>query len=607
MTREGLRATSQTGKVWSQYCTVLMWKYDLSNKRTKKPFVLARGMANKPLFQSTGDSLLKIKNDFEGTLVKHIEGLIKGALENVPRSSKSLSSSLGRYSDRNSVKNIDELLSLLMGINQNFSNQISSFEKQHSALIDRHVKTLKNKIAREKTARITYYQIFESKHQELLSHNSPIDKDSEDILNNKPFDNWLTKQCKSIIDTVSVLSLLSDNTKLVEYLESTNISDLITKLIKHETYQRIGRDQLEWDILAPFQYGLSSLLLDKIAPIYITFRTSKQEFFTSKYVDERLLSDLTLEQNNRLHPNEQSFLVGFINELLKTIYKRNKTEYDSLKHKYKDSFEDVSKIVIAVDEVSDFHIFDLYSIISLSDKSKNSITFSGDLMQRIQEVGIQNWNDVSKIISKLKKNKLNVSYRQSPTLLNLASLIYKKSTSKDLAIIPYLEKHDNEPEAIYKVSSDENTKIRWIANRVLEIYDQYRGEMPSVAIFLSSDKLIEEFARCLEDIEDLADVGIRVKACKNGEVLGTGSTIRVFSLKYIKGLEFEAVIFHNLDDLFLEGLSNESVLRNIYVGLSRATFYTAVTLKQPWNKELEFLRNGFSDKKSWQNQIMFNV
>src|SRR5690606_1161300 len=97
-----------------------------------------------------------------------------------------------------------------------------------------------------------------------------------------------------------------------------------------------------------------------------------------------------------------------------------------------------------------------------------------------------------------------------------------------------------------------------------------------------------------------ADIGIYVKACRDGEVLGEKDTIRIFSIDKIKGLEFEAVFFHNLDAIQQQDLSEELLLKYLYVGLSRATFYLGVTLSDDFSGSLEFLQSAIDVREnSW--------
>ena len=52
--------------------------------------------------------------------------------------------------------------------------------------------------------------------------------------------------------------------------------------------------------------------------------------------------------------------------------------------------------------------------------------------------------------------------------------------------------------------------------------------------------------------------------------------MRIFSVEYIKGLEFESVIFHDIDSL--QSSTNADLLgKFLYVGISRAAYHLALT------------------------------
>ena len=605
MTKEGLRATSHTGKVWSQYRTSLIWKYDLSNKKTKKPFLLCRDKEYCSLFASCGESFIELRSAFEKALIADLNQTLNGLLENVSASTMKLSSSLKQHINTMKVTNVIGFINLCVEINKKFGPEILVFKEEFEERLGKSATILKNNIKRDNSILLFMQQKFSTYYSISIPNSSEFNSEVDKMLGYNSFENWLFTQSSHIVKTAAGYSLLEDEKKYNDYLVSNKVDPIFLRLFKIATIRDLGKVQSEWEVLTVFKDSISSLILDRIAPAYLSFRKSSTGLATLKHVNTEILSKLTHNEDNRLHPNEQSFLVGMINEILKNVYRNSRAEYDNLNHKYKNAFEEISKMVIAVDEVSDFHLLDLFGIFSLGDKVKSSITLCGDIMQRIEDVGIYHWDDIQVLNSSLKKHQLGTSYRQSPTLLQLASVIFKESTSEELNIKPYLEKHENEPKVICKISSDEEVKIRWIANKILEIYDFYGGEMPSVAVFLSSEDLIESFATNLGNVDDLADVGIEVKACKNGEVLGSGSMVRVFSLRYIKGLEFEAVIFHNLDDLLNQGSSPDTLLRKVYVGLSRATFYLAVSLSDNWCKELNFLTDCFSNEDSWQTKNLF--
>ena len=60
-------------------------------------------------------------------------------------------------------------------------------------------------------------------------------------------------------------------------------------------------------------------------------------------------------------------------------------------------------------------------------------------------------------------------------------------------------------------------------------------------------------------------------------MLGDKNSVRVFPVEFIKGLEFEAVFFHNIDSIEKNQKDKDLVVRYLYVGLSRAAFYLGIT------------------------------
>ena len=179
----------------------------------------------------------------------------------------------------------------------------------------------------------------------------------------------------------------------------------------------------------------------------------------------------------------------------------------------------------------------------------------------------------------LSKFELKISYRQTPTLVNLAREMYKDeighypSYSSDKEI-----DKENEPVPIACVSEDEDEKAEWIARRIIEIYKVYNSKMPSVAIFVGEDLNVSKFINTIYDTDLLN--GIDVVDCTGGRALNRSDLVRVFRLSEVKGMEFEVAFFHNLDEA-LSGRSTKIMKKYLYVGLSRATTHLAATFCNP--------------------------
>src|SRR5690606_6958416 len=98
---------------------------------------------------------------------------------------------------------------------------------------------------------------------------------------------------------------------------------------------------------------------------------------------------------------------------------------------------------------------------SLEDIDVSSVTLSGDLMQRLTNVGLREWDALRLFIPKLEPKELMVSYRQSSTLLKLAQEIYQNATQKKAEYMSYIEYDKNEPKPLLYINDDEDECIEW--------------------------------------------------------------------------------------------------------------------------------------------------
>lgn len=129
-----------------------------------------------------------------------------------------------------------------------------------------------------------------------------------------------------------------------------------------------------------------------------------------------------------------------------------------------------------------------------------------------------------------------------------------------------------------------------MVERILDIYRIY-GFLPSVAIFLPNENQLSEFAHKMGQYPELLGPGVDVVACHGGKVLGDPDSIRIFSIDKIKGLEFQAVFFHNIDEMVTEVKDEKLLLKHLYVGISRAAFFLALTANREFDGKLKFMRN----------------
>lgn len=615
MNQEGLLSDNRTVQVWEEYRSALVKAYGLIRPDRANAFLAYRKHNNKAFFLQNGKGIKAYRERFEHHLVVVTRKLLKPA-ESFKREGFLYASEVAqiqrilRESAPSSLMGLVTLLETLQtGPGQRLADDAKEFNEslreialriQMLSTQDEDRKALLYDLIRESlVAQVT--EIEEDEDEDLLEEDvqGTLDTEDEEALSEAALAKQLNIKIRAVIRKLASQSI-DQRAKL-----TTRQEDLMSLLIGTDQLDKaelkyLGEVLLFRKVFGRILRGTGSLLLTRLPAHYRSFRKSLYEQSVTDIVSIITLKAIVDEGGNtRLHPDEQSFLLGFINNLLKQLYSKKKRVYNNLKHGYKENYEETAKRVIAVDEASDFTLSDIYAIESLLKPEYASLTLCGDIMQRITNTGIREWKDVNTILEKVAENNLEISYRQSPTLLHIAKDIYERTTNKVSQYRPFMKSVDNEPKGLRLTSEDEAVKVEWIADRIMEIGKSMGGMVPSIAIFLPTGSNISAFARSLGDTDILADHDIRVMACQDGQALGDERTVRVFDIKHIKGLEFEAAFFHNLDGTLGSGYSSNMLLRNLYVGLSRATFYSAITTERELSEELAFLGQHFEEGGKW--------
>ena len=273
---------------------------------------------------------------------------------------------------------------------------------------------------------------------------------------------------------------------------------------------------------------------------------------------------------------ELSFQIFAANTLSKKLYKKNKTAYSTLvsnKNHVVKTYDAAARIIIGIDESTDFTPVELAAMASLGHPEYSCITLAGDQMQAFNENGITNWSQLRDGIffSPCSIMDLKLSYRQSRTLLDMAKKIYKRTLGKEAPYESYVTV-EREPSPLLFKSNNRQEKIKWLANRINSI-QKLKGYIPATAIFYPSEDK-EEINDFVEEMQDY----IMVESC----FVTSDVKVVVYPLSLVKGLEFEIAFFYDLDSI----QNTEMQQRYLYVGLSRATFYLGATSSTSWNEEL---------------------
>ncbi len=608
MKMEELTADTERVKVWSSHKNELVKAYKLVDTTTKRPFLIYNKSQGKSLLVNKPKSIQDIVSGFN----KFYLDFQKDKLNKVteidvsPFKWKNTGLSIQMYlNDKKNVKNIDELIRLFLNLNETYKAESDKIGEEYSTLIKQVASRIQIIITKESERAVALSDIlnqWKNSNQEEEEDDDDTEIELEDFeekdeQTNFDFERELFTKLKSLCRK-QALRKFDKNTKFSK--RDRELIKLIPEVEQQNEYEQLGQTAFFKKFFERVTKGVLANVLREIPMTYKKFRREQLTNGNSNW-DLPILDELVKkDKNSRIHADEQALLLHFTNSVCFSLSKGFQRQFNTLNHSYVTAYKNHCKPVIGIDEATDFSIIDLLAISSFRHPELSSVTLSGDIMQRMTTDGLTSWEDFSTMVSGTERMNLEVSYRQSPTLLSLAQSIYENSTGNKANYKSYIEKDEAEPKPLILVSEDDAEKLNWIAERIIEIYKAYGDSIPSIAIFLPNESQLEGFANRLGNLDTLSDVGILVKACRNGEVLGDKNTVRIFSIDKIKGLEFEAVFFHNLDELQTQNLPSDLLLKYLYVGLSRATFYLGLTVSQDLNSDLSFISDNFDKTgKTW--------
>jgi hypothetical protein len=244
---------------------------------------------------------------------------------------------------------------------------------------------------------------------------------------------------------------------------------------------------------------------------------------------------------------------------------------------------------VLIDEATDFSPIQLAIMSTLARPGTRSVFACGDFNQRVTSWGAKSIDAINWAIPGVASRQIAVAYRQSSQLHNLAKQIVEANGDCAAeAVLPEFADGAGVAPALAENIEPGLRTARWLADRIREI-DRFVGELPSIAVLVNSEDDVVPVSDALTAA--LEDQSIRVTACRNGQVKGSEGSVRVFNVEHIKGLEFEAVFFLEIDSL-LE-LHPELFNKYLYVGATRAATYFGMTCNGPLPPKLQSLRPAF--------------
>ena len=427
-------------------------------------------------------------------------------------------------------------------------------------------------------------EVEESKSEPVTSK---IQKKIYSLLHNEPIEHELSDDIQKWLKSYSYSKIgqkeMSDKHALMTEVILPVIDDKFTDDIR-----KIGKLML-FEQYAQYTRGVRSILLNTIPSQYKKFRSNliKTKFEGCNL--QLLRKIIQQDQGRDLHFQEQALLLGFINNLVKTI---KASGSGKTKHEYIEAYEEVSRPIIGIDEVTDFSVCEIYAMNSLLTREFNSLTLCGDMMQGMTTYGIKSWNELDSVIANQAPFEMKTSYRQSKKLLDLAVNLCKDTLEETPNFKAYMQSN-RVPAPLVCINENEQHKIEWISKRIEEVYRAYAENLPSIAIFVTDKGYIPHFIENLQATEFFISKGIKIY---DGTIANdaTDKHICIYPISVVKGMEFDVVFFHNIDKTDAD---RDLLKRYIYVGLSRAAFFLGITMVEEDSEISRYFEKG----KDWFN------
>lgn len=603
MANEGMRANENNTTVIEVFCRSILTSYKLNVPDANGPFLRYKPVEGEETL--IVDAKVAIAS-FEHFLVKKVtKTLVEIShlqTSEFPWHKKAIS--IKAYCQKaEEIKDITALMNLLNSMKDNEASTIKENEKLLNNEKGLVALRIINAVMKDETMVSQITKLFDKWEDE--DEDGIIDEsvDDDDIDSNDDLEEVSTKDFKLLLNrlTKSILRNLSlkaiDNKQKLTKRQ-VELYNIIKDYVDAQDLTMLG--QLEW-FSKKFAFpcrGIESNIFNQIPKAYKDFRKNLVKLGSTCYKLPLLKKIIAKNKNKHLHLEEIELLVGFINNLILGIYKKSKLRFEAMRNnKYVKAYIENAKPVIMVDEATDYSILDYYFMASFRYYEYSSLTLCGDIMQGLNANGIESWDDLKKsVLPDLKVFELKVSYRQTPTLLQMSKRLYKNDQGKDAPYDTNMEKSDAEVPPICFISDNQSKKANWIAKRICEIYRRYDDNLPAVAILVGDEVDVDEMVDEMQDLDILN--GFSILNCTNGNRSNEMKCVRIFRLSEVKGMEFEAVFFYDIDAA-LASQPHKMMRRYLYVGASRATSHLAATFTQEEGNE-DIIKYFDTEKRNWK-------
>jgi len=624
MNAEGLAADSQKVRTWDSHRKQLLRETGLINPETQRPFISKNNKNGKVYFNQSMEVIKLINDSFTEEFLNkqsikikrihdknHFKKLLKPIDQKVADDHREeilkVAAKMQDHSSRalNYTK-IDELIPFFISFQEEFQDYLRTFNKKLTEEIGKEAALLQLKISKEQDLidwlnSLIIEELKNKVNQEVDEEEDDLEDEDEtpiDINQTIDLKRALDRKLRTLLRSISIRTIDAGNNSLST--KNKVLFEKVEKFLNPEKLVSIGiRLFFKKNYEKPAK-GLESNLLSEIPITYKKFRRTFLKGESFCLTESGLIDcEQAIKAHNKpLNNEEADYLLSVIFGICQTLFKTRKQYFEKSEHPYVLAFVQNIKGVVAIDEATDFSLWELNAMTQLAHPFFNSVTLCGDLMQRMTERGLTSWKDYTDINKNTEIRDLKIAYRQTAKLLDIASEIYSWNVNAPAEFVSQYDHDPLDPDPLICISENESVKLDWLVERIMEIQNLYGNTFPTVAIFVKDDTEVLRISKLLKQYDQLEGAGLDVSPCVQGQILGDKQNIRLFSVEYIKGLEFGAVFFLDLDDL--PDNSDELMNKYIYVGLSRANLFLGVTMNIDFSEGLKYLEPMFN-KGNWKD------
>ncbi|PEF26376.1 HelD family protein [Bacillus pseudomycoides] len=206
---------------------------------------------------------------------------------------------------------------------------------------------------------------------------------------------------------------------------------------------------------------------------------------------------------------------------------------------------------VVIDEAQDFSPFQIYILKEIT--MGNSFTILGDLSQAIYDYqGIEDWNDFKEVFQENGYYELTRSYRSTKEIIEFANEVIKNAEIPVGLATPVFRSGEK-----VKVISTDNQ----FAAIVKTLQHMQNENVKTIAVIGRTDD------ECRDIYEKLTATGITANVIEANQSKYEGG-ISVVPVYLAKGLEFDAVLLVDVDEVHYKGTKHDAKL--LYVGCTRS-------------------------------------